>query len=390
MDVVWFAEIKWDYLRTRKQQLIRRKPADVRLLFLEPYARGRENRFALRRIPEVEQMWCATVPFVKAVPSGPLRRIADVPAARAAADAAALSRAKAHARRAGFDRSATAAVLSNIYAVRVARRFGPSSLAYDCNDAHAAFPGMPGWTRGYFETACREADTVVATSSALVEEVAALRGREGVTFIGNGVDAAHFERERERLGQPRSGGPPCIGYLGALAPWFDFELVAATARARPDWRVRLVGPVLPGAERDVERVGGMPNVSVEGAVSYDDVPAVMHGFTVGLIPFRYDELTRAVNPNKMYEYLAMGVPVVATRFSPEVRRYPGLVTAAADADEFLVACDEFVSLARDPARLESFSRDAHQVAGDHDWGVIADSFWKHIRSCHDRISGGNA
>ena len=48
MDVVWLAEIKWDYLRTRKQQLIRRRPDDARILYLEPYVRGKPNRYDVR------------------------------------------------------------------------------------------------------------------------------------------------------------------------------------------------------------------------------------------------------------------------------------------------------------------------------------------------------
>ena len=64
MDVVWFAEIKWDYLKTRKQQLIRRKPNDIKLLYLEPYVKGRTNRYELRKEGEI---FCATVPFIKTV-----------------------------------------------------------------------------------------------------------------------------------------------------------------------------------------------------------------------------------------------------------------------------------------------------------------------------------
>jgi hypothetical protein len=173
---------------------------------------------------------------------------------------------------------------------------------------------------------------------------------------------------------------PCAGYLGAIAPWLDFDLIERVAAARPGWRVRLVGPVLPGVAAQVERLRAIPNVRVEEPVAYERVPEVVHDFTVGLIPFRCDNLTRAVNPNKMYEYLAMGVPVVATRFSTEVERYPGLVTAAADAPEFLVACDEFVRMADDPLRADAFRADAWSVASDHDWGVIARSFWERIRA----------
>lgn len=379
IDVVWFAEIKWDYLRTRKQQIIRRKPDDVRMLYLEPYVRGRENS-GLRTLDDIPGMWCATVPFVKAVPSGPLRGLVDLAATRRVIDAMALSRSRRFTRAVGMKRSSVAAIMSNVFAVDVVTRFGARFVAYDCNDAHSEFPGMPAWTRGCFERSCRAADLVFATSSVLEADVAALRGGDGVVALGNGVDVGHFERERDRLGPAPAPETPCIGYLGALAPWFDFDAVERLARARPRWRVHLVGPVLPGAHDAVARLGALDNVTVDPAVDYDRVPEVMRGFTVGLIPFRYDELTRAVNPNKMYEYLAVGVPVVATRFSPEVQRYPGPVTAVADADELLVACDEFVALSDDPHRLQSFRDEAYRVAADHDWVVIAREFWDRIRS----------
>jgi glycosyltransferase involved in cell wall biosynthesis len=383
-DVVWFAEIKWDYLRTRKQQIIRRKPDGVRLLYLEPYLRGREN-LGLRRVDEVGGMWCATVPFLKAIPGGLLRRVADAAPARAVVDAMALSRARRVAARAGFEPAAAAAVTSNVYAAAVVARFGGRFVAYDCNDAHSEFPGMPEWTRGYFERSCRDADIVVATSAALREDITALRGERDIVFLGNGVDVEHFRAERERMGPAPRPSPPCVGYLGAIAPWFDFDAVERLARARPHWRVHLIGPVLPGANESVERLAALENVRVDGPVAYERVPEVLRTFTVGLIPFRYDRLTRAVNPNKMYEYLAMGVPVVATRFSAEVQRYPGLVTAVADAEEMVVACEQFVAMAEDPARLASFRQDAHAVASENDWGVIAAKFWELIDEGFERF-----
>jgi glycosyltransferase involved in cell wall biosynthesis len=87
----------------------------------------------------------------------------------------------------------------------------------------------------------------------------------------------------------------------------------------------------------------------------------------------------------MYEYLAMGVPVVATKFSAEVQRYPGLVTAVADADEMVVACEQFVAMEADPARLASFREDAHAVAAQNDWGVIATKFWDLIDEGFERF-----
>ena len=83
MQIVWFSEIKWDYLKTRKQQIISRKPADVRLLYLEPYVKGRRNQFRVRTEGDI---FVVTVPFIKSAPFFPFRAILDRYTARKAVD----------------------------------------------------------------------------------------------------------------------------------------------------------------------------------------------------------------------------------------------------------------------------------------------------------------
>jgi glycosyltransferase involved in cell wall biosynthesis len=383
MDIIWFAEIKWDYLKTRKQQIIRRKPADVRLLYLEPYVKGRDNTFDLRRDKDVLR---ATVPFIKTVPPGQaLRWVLDRGWGRSAIDRYARSRVKRIIRDAGFVHAEAGIVVSNVYAIGVAGRIPGRFMLYDCNDAHADFPGMPPWTRDYYTATCRKADSVFASSQALYEDVTGHRGGEaGCELLGNGVEYEHFQRLRGELGWPDPPDPPRIGYLGAIAPWFDFEIVERVARAHPDWEIALIGPVVLGVEKAVERLTDLPNVSHGDPVSYEDVPRVLRSFTVGIIPFRRNALTRGVNPNKMYEYLAMGLPVVSTDFSAEVRRYPDAVATPDDSNGFVRSCEDFVSLAADGGRLSDHRRQAVDIAARHDWAVIADRFWERVQALWSR------
>jgi glycosyltransferase involved in cell wall biosynthesis len=383
MDIVWFAEIKWDYLKTRKQQIIRRKPADVKLLYLEPYVKGRDNTFDVRGEGDILR---ATVPFIKTVPRGqPLRWVLDAGMGRSLVDRYARSRVRRYLHDAGITIADAGIVLSNIYAIGAASRAGGRFLLYDCNDAHADFPGMPPWTKDYHAATCRKADAVFATSQALYDDVSAIRGGEaGCELLGNGVEYGHFERIREELDWPAPPDPPRIGYLGAIAPWFDFEAVERLALAHPEWEVALVGPVVLGVEKEVERLTDLPNVSHGAPVTYDDVPRVLSSFTVGIIPFRLNALTRGVNPNKMYEYLAMGLPVVSTAFSSEVSRYPELVETSQRSDGFVRSCEGFVSLAKDGSRLTAHRRRAVEIAARHDWSVIADRFWERVRTLWTR------
>jgi teichuronic acid biosynthesis glycosyltransferase TuaH len=372
MDVVWFAEIKWDYLRTRKQQLIRRRPAGLEVLFLEPFVRGRQNRGDIRAADGIRVV---TVPFIKNIPSGPGRSALNLPPVRHIVDASARARVRGHLRRANVDPGQSVFIISNIFAIGVAAAFSPRRLVYDCNDAHADFPGLPHWTRHYQELTLRRADRVIVSARALRDDAVRVRRSEKDVFvIGNGVDHAAFHRALSmRAREP--GAKPRIGYLGAIAPWLDFDLVIAAASARPEWEFVLVGPVLSGAAPALARLAALPNVMVRPAVTPDDVPGVLAAFDVGLIPFRLTSLTAGVNPNKLYEYLAAGLPVVSTPFSPEVSAEADLVALARDAEGFVLTCDRLLSARRDDAARVRLEARASAVASAHDWDRIAPDFW---------------
>ncbi|HSS29711.1 MAG TPA: glycosyltransferase, partial [Nitrospiraceae bacterium] len=92
------------------------------------------------------------------------------------------------------------------------------------------------------------------------------------------------------------------------------------------------------AQTDLSMLAGLSNVHLLGQQPYSSLPAYCRGFDVGVIPFRMNELTLRVNPLKLREYLAAGLPVVSTPL-PEVVRYNGLVHIAVNKSGFLEAID---------------------------------------------------
>ena len=121
-----------------------------------------------------------------------------------------------------------------------------------------------------------------------------------------------------------------IGYAGALHHWFEVEVVEHAAARHPEWQFELIGRVDAPEVRRLER---LPNVRVAGAVPYAELPARLARFHAAIIPFRMSALIRSVDPVKLYEYFASGLPVVSSPL-PEVERFGSHVRMYRGPDEF--------------------------------------------------------
>lgn len=151
-------------------------------------------------------------------------------------------------------------------------------------------------------------DAVFAINSFLAGRIRELGGA-AVEVVGNGLKPG-LEVVREP--RPLERGEVTVGYFGYLAgAWFDWELIAAAARLRPAWRFYLIG------------YGGRPEgvdlptrVTLLGKQPQTDLAALAANWDVAVIPFKPDRLAAGADPIKTYEYLAMGLPVVATGVHP--------------------------------------------------------------------------
>lgn len=148
----------------------------------------------------------------------------------------------------------------------------------------------------------RHADLVTAVSPQLVEEARHTNPR--AFLVPNGADVEHFHdpAARPELMVRRR---PLIGYLGAVSWRVDVGLLEAVARARPDWTIVLVGQAS-------VHIASLPNLLVVGGQPYEELPGWAQAFDVGLVPYTNAPFNRSSFPLKVFDYLASGVPVVAS------------------------------------------------------------------------------
>lgn len=211
-------------------------------------------------------------------------------------------------------------------------------LVFDLVDDLAAYDqGSSG--AGHVEAAIddlvRRADLLVVTASTLADRYGGLARR--LEHIPNGYDSALFS--------PDSAGPPpetlesvprpILGFIGTLFSFLDFELLEHVAHVHHDKSLVLVGPVEESVRDSVTRLTRRPNVTHVGGQPQALIPRYIATFDVCLNPFRPSRVADSVNPLKVYEYLALGKPVVSTPMEGLRREAAGdVVSFAADRNEF--------------------------------------------------------
>ena len=223
----------------------------------------------------------------------------------------------------------------------------PETVVYDAIDIWDGSLGA-GWydPAAEAETIAR-ADLLVASSELLRDRLADQSGRP-VTLVPNAVDLRLFDPgvPRERPGDVRPGRPTVL-YVGALwGEWVDVRLIAAVARALPAAEVHLLGPT------GGRVIPALPNLHVLGPRPREEVPAYLAAADVAIVPFVGSRLADAVSPLKVFEYLAMGVPVVSTPIA-ELAARPGVIAIAADESAFARAVDRAAAERQPPDRIRA-------------------------------------
>jgi glycosyltransferase involved in cell wall biosynthesis len=361
VQLVFFSEIKWTYMRTRKQFLVGHLPAGWRVTFLEPFAFGRRNSFKPMREGKVTYV---TVPFLRGgTTSGLYNKVVAFSGARWLLSRLCTLWVRAVLSRLGAG-GARVFVVSNPYAAGTALSLRRDLLCYDYNDNPFQFPQTPEWVRPGLDALLGRSDLVFVVSRHYLEMLSR-DGVENLHLLGNGVEYEHFSRRRDEPAELSGIARPLLLYTGRVGPLIDFDLLGAVADAFPRATLLAVGPVDPMSRDDLASLLRKRNVMWMDERPYEDLPAYIQASDVCLAPFRFmDAYTVGVNPNKIYQYLAAGRPVVSSYFA-ELDGHGDVIGLARDAREFI---DIIARALAAPPPAEGMRR----LASENDWGIKAD------------------
>lgn len=164
---------------------------------------------------------------------------------------------------------------------------------------------------------------IICTATKLYNNIPKENSKELIT---NGVDYEHFKYKNYELPDDlkniRENHNHLICYYGALASWFDYDLVSQIAKDKN------LGIVLIGQDYDNTLGESIilenDNVYYLGRKKYEDLPKYGCNCDLFIIPFIINDITESTSPVKLFEYMAQEKPIVTTAL-PECKKYKSVL-----------------------------------------------------------------
>lgn len=205
---------------------------------------------------------------------------------------------------------------------------------------------------------------VVVTADLLKRDVIAKRGEKNLAFSSNGVDYSFFESfDDNYIFEPEfqkilDKDKPIIMYYGALAKWFDYDLIKKLAKTNK-YSIVLFG--IKYDESYDNNITNEKNIYFMGSRDYKVLKNYAKRADVLTIPFLINEITASTSPVKIFEYMALHKPIVITDLY-ECRNYKSVMISKTHK-EFMENIDKALKKEKDKKYISLLDKEARE----NDW-----------------------
>ena len=223
-----------------------------------------------------------------------------------------------------------AALLSDPRFIPMSGRIRSRQVLLRITDNIPEFGHSPKSLARILKSRLNDFDKIIVTSNSLVPLLRDLGCRKPIFCVPNGVDFEHFASNNPREPSDLKDIPsPRVIYVGAIEAWFDTDLLSEVAAKMREVSFVIIGrPMI-----DTSRLSALGNVFSLGTRKYESIPRYFAHCHAGIIPFKRNSLVNCVSPLKLFEYMAGGLPVVATEWD-ELKLIGSPAYLASNAEEF--------------------------------------------------------
>jgi hypothetical protein len=209
---------------------------------------------------------------------------------------------------------------------------------------------------------------VVVTADELEKDVKSKRGSTNLVMSSNGVDYHFFDEYDKNYNYEEeflniiNNGKINVCYYGALAKWFDYELVKKIDKTNK-YNIILFG--IKYDESYDEQMNNTKNVYFMGPRDYKVLKNYAIKCDILTLPFVLNDITKSTSPVKLFEYMALHKPIVTTDLY-ECRKYKSVIIGK-NHNDFMKKLKEAYKIRDDKKYISLLDKEAK----DNDWSKKA-------------------
>ncbi len=223
---------------------------------------------------------------------------------------------------------------------------------------------------------------IVVTADNIEKDVLRYRKKDQMTYACNGVDYNHFQVEKDitkvnnQMKKIVNKNKPIIGYYGALATWFDYDLIKYLAQKCPNCEIVLIGVEYDHSFKK-QHLNDYKNIHFLGTIPYKELPNYAMFFTTCMIPFLINDITQATSPLKLFEYMAMHKPIITTPMH-ECKKYKSVMIAN-NKEEFVSLTNKSFKMTKetDKEYFDLLEKEAQENSWDKKSKIIIEYLSKY-------------
>lgn len=209
---------------------------------------------------------------------------------------------------------------------------------------------------------------VITSSTALKREKEQVN--PNCFVVNNGVDFDLFNQCYDPIAENNT--VPVVGFVGSMDDRLNYPLIEEVVQNCPDIHFKFTGRV--ADQKYLQKLLKFPNFELAKPVDYQEIPEIVRGFDIGIIPFIQNEFTKNIYPLKINEYLALGKAVVMTNFA-DLSEFASVVKTANSAEEFILAIRKSLKENQDEMKNKRI-----ETAKNNSWHNRAEEFAEIIRT----------
>lgn len=206
-------------------------------------------------------------------------------------------------------------------------------IIYDCMDEHSAFINdleKKNELLTQEKKLVNKANIVLVSSHQLMvnlQQKYQLKSTSNIFLVRNGYSGKIMESTQEPNSVPRTTKNLCLAYIGTVSSWFDFKLLVNSLKKFPNLSYKIIGPV------DYQPIPDNDRISFVGTVEHDKLYQYISDVDGLVMPFVLNDVVRAVDPVKLYEYINFNKNIIAVQYE-EINRFQDFVNFYSSSEDY--------------------------------------------------------